>query len=364
MRVSDTIALTLIFLCVFAVGGIALLVDESTSWWAGPYCLISFICFVALLILFWVVITPLRYIRWSYALSKEFLDIMRGIIVRKHTENVDLDPFRKYLNSIGDSLVIGEDDEAFKVHVHTNIPGEALTEAQKYGTLELAKIENMRTQADDLAAGKHVQSTDDLEEDDHDHCAAPASAAPEKKYGFVSVCAGDGLADVFRDLGVDRVVSGGQTMNPSTKDLLDAAGQVNADASSSCPTTRTSSWPPRAPASWPRRRAPWFPREACPRRSPPCSVSTRRQPRRERRVDDRAYADVKTGEVTVAIKDSKDAHDNPIKEGDVIGIADGSIEAVDDSIDGAVLTLLGKMEAEDADYMIVEPNVREHRSIS
>ena len=85
-RVSDTIALTLIFLCVFAVGGIALLVDESTSWWAGPYCLISFICFVALLILFWVVITPLRYIRWSYALSKEFLDIMRGIIVRKHTD--------------------------------------------------------------------------------------------------------------------------------------------------------------------------------------------------------------------------------------------------------------------------------------
>lgn len=84
-RVSDTIALTLIFLCVFAVGGIALLVDESTSWWAGPYCLISFVCFVALLILFWVVITPLRYIRWSYSLSKEFLDIMRGIIVRKHT---------------------------------------------------------------------------------------------------------------------------------------------------------------------------------------------------------------------------------------------------------------------------------------
>ena len=69
----------------------------------------------------------------------------------------------RYLNSIGDSLVIGEDDEAFKVHVHTNIPGEALTEAQKYGTLELAKIENMRTQAEDLAAGRHVQSTDDLE---------------------------------------------------------------------------------------------------------------------------------------------------------------------------------------------------------
>ena len=77
-------------------------------------------------------------------------------IVRKPFPNVNLDPFRAYLGRIGDSLVIGEDDEAFKVHVHTNIPGEALSEAQKYGTLELAKIENMRTQAEDLAAGKHV----------------------------------------------------------------------------------------------------------------------------------------------------------------------------------------------------------------
>ena len=84
-------------------------------------------------------------------------------IVRKSTPDVSLEGLRTYLNSIGDSLVIGEDDEAFKVHVHTNIPGSALNEAQKYGTLELAKIENMRTQAEDLAAGKHVQSTDDLD---------------------------------------------------------------------------------------------------------------------------------------------------------------------------------------------------------
>ena len=145
-------------------------------------------------------------------------------IVRKHTENVDLDPFRKYLNSIGDSLVIGEDDEAFKVHVHTNIPGAALTEAQKYGTLELAKIENMRTQADDLAAGKHVQSTDDLEaveaELEAECDKEPVKAAPEKKYGYVAVCAGAGLESVFKDLGVDGVISGGQTMNPSTEDIL------------------------------------------------------------------------------------------------------------------------------------------------
>ena len=152
-------------------------------------------------------------------------------IVRKQSAGVDLTPLRAYLDSIGDSLVIGEDDEAFKVHVHTNIPGEALTEAQKYGTLELAKIENMRTQAEDLAAGRHIQSTDDLDaveaalESDGGHAVAP----PEKKYGFLAVCAGAGLEAVFKDLGADGVVSGGQTMNPSTESILAGVDAVPAE---------------------------------------------------------------------------------------------------------------------------------------
>ena len=156
-------------------------------------------------------------------------------IVRKAYENISLEPLRAYLNSIGDSLVIGEDDEAFKVHVHTNIPGSALTESQKYGTLELAKIENMRTQADELAAGKQAQSTDDLDAVEAELESAPAQesghkvAAPEKKYGFLAVCAGEGLAAVFRDLGADGVVSGGQTMNPSTESLLDGVDAIPAE---------------------------------------------------------------------------------------------------------------------------------------
>ena len=142
-------------------------------------------------------------------------------IVRKSEPDVDLEPLRKYLTGIGDSLVIGEDDEAFKVHVHTNIPGNALNEAQKFGTLELAKIENMRTQHEDILAGKHVQTTDDLdgverelEERETQYCA------PEKEYGVVTVCAGDGMEALFRELGADGVVTGGQTMNPSTDDIL------------------------------------------------------------------------------------------------------------------------------------------------
>ena len=142
-------------------------------------------------------------------------------IVRKHDPDVDLEPLRKYLTSIGDSLVIGEDDENFKVHVHTNIPGNALNEAQNFGTLELAKIENMRTQHDDILAGKHVQTTDDLdaierelEESEEQYCKSV------KDYGVVTVCAGKGLEGLFKELGADGIVTGGQTMNPSTDDIL------------------------------------------------------------------------------------------------------------------------------------------------
>lgn len=129
-------------------------------------------------------------------------------IVRWENEPLSLDGLRDYLSSIGDCLVIGESDEEFKVHVHTNIPGDALTEAQKYGVLEVAKIENMRTQHDELVAAAGA--------------AKNLSAEPEKDYGIVSVCAGDGIANLFTELGADQIVTGGQTMNPSTEDILNA----------------------------------------------------------------------------------------------------------------------------------------------
>ncbi len=152
-------------------------------------------------------------------------------VVSKKDPDVDLEPLRQYLSSIGDSLVISDDDEIFKVHVHTDMPGNALNESQKYGTLELAKIENMVTQAKQKAEGKEAQSTDDLdgiEEELESIKDSPAPAAekddyvapPEKEFGVVAVCAGDGIAELFRELGVDRIVTGGQTMNPSTEDIL------------------------------------------------------------------------------------------------------------------------------------------------
>ena len=251
-----------------------------------------------------------------------------------HSDTVDVDAAKDFLPTMGDcDLMVGMHPN-FKVHVHSNRPDQVLGWFLTHDAqISEVHIHNMQQQS--------AARTDAL--------AAEQGEAP-KPLGFVAVAAGEGNAKILKSLGVDVVVSGGQTMNPSTKDLLDAAGQVNADAVIILPNNKNVIMAAQS---------------ACELAETPCAVvPTRSVPEAfaalfgfdegaslEENVESmtEAYAEVRTGEVTCAIKDSKDAHDNPIKEGDVIGIADGSIEAVDDSIDGAVLTLLGKMEAENAD---------------
>ena len=129
----------------------------------------------------------------------------------------DKDPeeFREFLSQLGDSLVLVDDEEIIKVHVHTNDPGKALSRAIEYGSFVTVKIENMR-----LQHTEKVMSEQEM---------APKIAEPEKPLGVVSVCAGAGLADVFMNLGVDQIISGGQTMNPSTQDILEAVNKVPAE---------------------------------------------------------------------------------------------------------------------------------------
>ena len=135
------------------------------------------------------------------------------IISRENDKDPEL--LRAFLNGLGDSLVLVDDDEIIKVHVHTNDPGAALHEAVNYGSFVTVKIENMR-----LQHTEKVMTEQEL---------APKIAEPEKPLGVVSVCAGDGLKDVFLNLGVDQVISGGQTMNPSTQDILEAVNKVPAE---------------------------------------------------------------------------------------------------------------------------------------
>ena len=142
------------------------------------------------------------------------------LTLKKHSEDTKITAFKEYLNSIGDSLVVIDDGEDVKVHVHTDEPYAVLGEALKYGTYEAVKVENMRTQhTQKIVAESKAES----------QVAKKTKALPSKAYGFVSVASGDGLKELFLELGVDTVVSGGQTMNPSCEDIYEAASKINAE---------------------------------------------------------------------------------------------------------------------------------------
>ena len=138
------------------------------------------------------------------------------IVERENQKDPDL--LREFLSGIGDSIVVVDDEEIIKTHVHTNEPGNVLTEALTYGSFLTVKIENMKQQ--------HTHKV--LEQAEEETPAETASAEPEKDFGIVSVCAGDGMAQIFSDLGVDAIVTGGQTMNPSTEDILKQVEKIPA----------------------------------------------------------------------------------------------------------------------------------------
>ena len=270
-------------------------------------------------------------------------------IVRK-TANKSIEPFRDYLNSIGDSLVIGEDDEAFKVHVHTDIPGAALSEAQKYGTLELAKIENMRTQYEDMAAGKKPQSTDDLEQIEAEleaqESEGDAIAAPEKKYGVVAVSAGEGMASVFRDLGVDGVISGGQTMNPSTEDILREIARTPAEVVFVLPNNKNIIMAAEQCVGLIEGKE----IVVVPTRTVPQGIAAMLALDPDGSTQDNAAAmdearkNVRTSEITYAARDS-DFDGFDIHEGDYMALADGQLFGTDQAI-GSLLERLAQADSQ------------------
>ena len=263
-------------------------------------------------------------------------------IVRK-TVDKSLESFRAYLNSIGDSLVIGEDDDAFKVHVHTDIPGAALTEAQKYGTLELAKIENMRTQAEDLAAGRQAQSTDDLDAVEAELEAPAAPAAPEKPYGFLAVCAGDGLAAVFRDLGADGVVSGGQTMNPSTESILEGVEKIPAETVFVLPNNGNIIMAAQQCDALTEKRVVVIPTKTVPQGITAMMNVDFEAPDADSIAEamNESLSTVTTAQITYAARNS-DFDGFDIKEGDYLALEEGKLFGTDSSLD----VLLEKLAAD------------------
>lgn len=274
-------------------------------------------------------------------------------IVRKTENGLPLDGFRTYLESIGDSLVIGEDDEAFKVHVHTNIPGAALMEAQKYGTLELAKIENMVTQRDDLAAGRKAQSTDDLDaiEEELEHQEVK-NVPPEKKYGVVAVSAGSGLSALFRDLGVDGVIFGGQTMNPSTEDIMRQICSTPAEVVFVLPNNKNIIMAAQQCVGMvegkeivvlPSRTIPQG-ISAMMMMDPDADVQTNVDAMTE------AMARVRTAEITYAARNS-DFDGFAIKEGDYMVLTDGQLFGTDTQLDALLEKLALADDQQNAEFI-------------
>ena len=270
-------------------------------------------------------------------------------IVRKREDITSLEPLREYLGSIGDSLVIGEDDEAFKVHVHTNIPGDALSEAQKYGTLELAKIENMRLQHDDLTAGRKARSTDDLEAVEKELERGPAK--PDKRYGSVAVCAGAGLAGVFRDLGVDEIIEGGQTMNPSTEDILSAIEKTPAEIVFVLPNNKNIIMAAQAAAELASREVVVIPTKTVPQGiSAMLSFDESMEPAENEEAMTTCLNGVMTMQITYAARDS-DFDGFDIHAGDYLGLCGGALLGTTRDITQMLEKMAAKAAEEEKEFI-------------
>ncbi len=258
-----------------------------------------------------------------------------------HSDTIDVDAAKEFLPTMGDcDLMVGMHPN-FKVHVHSNRPDQVLQWFLEHDAqISEVHIHNMQLQT--------VARTESLAADE------AASTAERKPFGFVAVAAGEGNAKILKSLGIDVVVSGGQTMNPSTKDLLDAANSANADNVIILPNNSNIIMAAQSAAELAEMNCGVVPTKSVPQAFA-AMFGFDESASLDENVDamTESFADVKTGEVTTAIKDSKDAHDNPIVAGDVIGIADGSIEAVGHSVAEVVLSLLDAMEAEDADTMTI-----------
>lgn len=251
------------------------------------------------------------------------------------SETLDKDEALDFLSTMGDCELCVGSIPKFKVHVHSNTPDKVLAYFLERGQISEVFIHNMQLQAADRNAK-----------------LAEEQEAEHKALGFVAVAAGEGNAKILESLGVDRVVSGGQTMNPSTKDLLDAVNSVNADAVIILPNNSNIIMAAQSCAGVSE-----IPCGVVPTKSVPQAFSAMFAANAEASLEENieamsdAIGEVRTGEITQAIKDAKDAHGNPIKNGDTIGIADGSIEAVGASTEEVTLALLESLEAEDADTL-------------
>ncbi len=267
------------------------------------------------------------------------------MLEREFTEK-DEEKFKEYLMSIGDSLVVVADEDIVKVHVHTNAPGEAIQKALTYGQLSNMKIDNMRLEHHE----KVIKEAEKMAAQQ----AAEKKAEPAKEVGFISVSAGDGMGEIFKELGADYLIQGGQTMNPSTEDMLKAIDQVNAKNIFILPNNKNII----LAANQARDLTEDKNIVVIPTKTIPQGITAMISYVPEKSVEENteemteAMGNVKTGQVTYAVRDTR-IDEMDIHQGDIMGIGDKGILAVGQDIQKVAVDMTCKMTNEDSELISI-----------
>ena len=268
------------------------------------------------------------------------------MLEKEYNDETELE-FKAYLDSIGDSIVVVSDDDIVKVHVHTNDPGLAIQKALTYGSLTRMKIDNMREEHEEKLIKDASKLAKEMKENE-------AKMAPKKDIGFISVSIGEGMNEIFNSLGTDYIISGGQTMNPSTEDMLNAIDKVNADNIFILPNNKNIIMAAKQAAELVEDKN----IIVIPTKNVPQGISALINfiPERSAKENEEMILEeigyIKTGQVTYAVRDTE--IDNvTIKQGDYMGVGDDSILSVGNSIDETTKEMISKLVDDDAGLISV-----------
>ncbi len=276
------------------------------------------------------------------------------VVLNRSLEEKDEMDFKAYLESIGDSIVVVADDDVTKVHVHTNDPGLAIQRALEYGSLSKIKIDNMREEhqekliKDAEKAAAEQKEADEKKRSEKD-ALAEAQKAPKKDMGFISVSIGEGINEIFKGLGVDYIIAGGQTMNPSTEDMLNAIEDVNADNIFILPNNKNIILAANQAASLIEEKNIFV----IPSKTVPQGITALINFMPDSSPEENAarmteeLSSVKTGQVTYAVRDTL-IDDKSIKQGDYMGMGDSSILSVGKDMGAVIKDLVAQLVDEDS----------------
>jgi DAK2 domain fusion protein YloV len=275
------------------------------------------------------------------------------ILTEKEFTEDDEREFKKFLSSIGDSIVCVADDDVVKIHVHTNDPGLAIQKALTYGQLSKMKIDNMREEHQE----KLIRDAEKLAEQQANEEAAHEEkkpAEPRKAMGFIAVSIGAGMNEIFKELGADYIIEGGQTMNPSTEDMLNAIDRVNADTVFILPNNKNIVLAANQAKSLVEEKE----IIVIPTKTVPQGITAiiNFMPDADAKTNEEAMLEeiknVKTGQVTYAVRDTH-IDDKEIHEGDIMGIGDSGILAVGKDLEETTKELIANLVDEDSELISI-----------